>query len=152
MAVKYRYGDLFKDAEEIHVVAHQCNTLGSFGAGFAKTVKRLFPEVDRAQRELYKAGGQKLGEIQIVQTHLEHLSVANLYAQSSVTRIPGRTNTKYDALLTCLQKLKQTVPSHKVLAMPQIGAGLGGGDWTRIEQMIQETFEGRDVYVYIYKH
>jgi hypothetical protein len=32
--------------------------------------------------------------------------------------------------------------------MPKIGAGLAGGDWEKIEEIINSVFDKRDIFVY----
>ena len=47
----------------------------------------------------------------------------------------------YEALRSCLNAVAAHTDSPVV--MPKIGAGLGGGDWTVIEKIIDETLGAR---------
>jgi len=148
MPISYQKGNIFESQKGLTVIAHQCNCRGSFGAGIAREVARRFPEVDRAQREWYRAGKQQLGIVQLLKTHTG-LVIANLYAQDGWRRVLGRPNTDYDALGQCLATLRDGLSAQDVLGMPKIGAGLGGGDWAVIETIIEDVFRERTVYVYV---
>lgn len=151
--IVYRKGNVFEKSGrlaggELTIVAHQCNCRGSFDAGIAREIARRFPEVDRAQRLWYQEGRQRLGTVQTVRTHTG-LVIANLYAQEDWVRRPNRINTDYSALEQCLATLRDGMTAEDVLGMPKIGAGLGGGDWNVIEQLIERIFQDRTVYVYV---
>lgn len=148
MPIVYQQGNIFENNVGLTVVAHQCNCRGTFGGGIAKEIKQRFPEVDRAQKEWYKAGLQTLGAVQIVPTHTG-LKISNMYAQVDFKRIKGVVNTNYDALELCLQRLKLSLFPQDRLGMPKIGAGLGGGDWNQISTIINWVFQVREVYVYV---
>ena len=148
MPIVYRKGNVFEGSDGLTVVAHQCNCRGSFGAGIAREIARRFPEVDRAQRLWYQEGRQRLGAVQTVRTH-SGLVIANLYAQDDWVHRPGWINTDYAALEHCLEALRDGMAAEDVLGMPKIGAGLGGGDWNVIEQIIEQVFQDRTLYVYV---
>lgn len=55
----------------------------------------------------------------------------------------------YEAITICLRKLNQRF-IHRHIGIPQIGAGLAGGDWNRIKNIIQTELTNCDVTVVIY--
>jgi O-acetyl-ADP-ribose deacetylase (regulator of RNase III) len=64
----------------------------------------------------------------------------------------GRTGQKYvdyDAVQTCFQRLRRIMKEGDSVAIPKIGAGLGGGDWKIIEKIIEEEMEGVQVTCYV---
>jgi O-acetyl-ADP-ribose deacetylase (regulator of RNase III) len=59
-----------------------------------------------------------------------------------------KCNTNYASLAKGLLACHEWVEKDDIVAMPKIGAGLGGGDWKIIEAIIESAFHDRDVYVY----
>lgn len=45
-------------------------------------------------------------------------------------------------------KMSQVCRRDEKIGLPKIGAGLGGGDWAVIEEIINNVFDGYDVTVY----
>lgn len=56
----------------------------------------------------------------------------------------------YEALALCLRKINKTFAG-KHIGLPKIGAGLAGGDWNRIKNIIQTELKDMKVSVVIYK-
>ena len=56
----------------------------------------------------------------------------------------------YEALALCLRKINKTFTG-KHIGLPKIGAGLAGGDWNRIKNIIQTELKDMQVSVVIYK-
>ena len=54
---------------------------------------------------------------------------------------------EYDAFRTVLKKIKKEF-SENSICMPKIGAGLAGGDWNRIEQIINEEFPDKQINIF----
>lgn len=147
--IVYRKGDVLNDRANLTIIAHQTNCHGAMGAGIAKQIAELYPEVDQAQKEMYKAGKQKLGAIQRISVEGGKLTIVNLYEQKGTRLFPGQKLTGYKALEQCLCRLKAMMKETDVLGMPKIGAGRGGGDWSRISQIIENVFGQTTVYIYV---
>ena len=56
----------------------------------------------------------------------------------------------YEALALCMRKINKTFAG-KHIGLPKIGAGLAGGDWNRIKNIIQTELKDMKVSVVIYK-
>ena len=145
--INYIVGDLF--TTDCKVIAHQVNTYGVMGAGVALIVKDRFP---KAFEEYYQnsllSNGLMLGDAIIVDCGDK--IIANIVGQNNTGR-DGALYTSYDALHVGLTKLNKYCVTQGIteVAMPMIGAGLGGGDWTQIEQIIEEALV--DVQPIVYK-
>lgn len=165
------HGDLIKLALEANfdVIAHGCNCLSTMGAGLAPQMARTFG-CDRFEMETWGPTIEKLGNIDY-QTFVlgEHamwnlsdadnkrnepeLAVVNAYTQYSYGRnhLDGVSKPlDYEALTMCMRKIN-VVFKGKHIGLPQIGAGLAGGNWERIKQIIQTELKDCDVTVVIYK-
>lgn len=147
------------------VIAHGVNCFCIQGAGLAPQMVDAF-STDKFPMEAKPFIGEinKLGTVEYRWIDLqtgEHfakpdknhtLCVVNAYTQFDLGRnhkagkpIP----VDYEALALCMRKMNYLFKGMKV-GLPQIGAGLAGGDWKRIKKIIQEELVDCDVTVVIY--
>jgi O-acetyl-ADP-ribose deacetylase (regulator of RNase III) len=146
--IKYIQGDLFET--EADIIAHGCNAQGVMGSGVAKTIRDKYPEAYHEYRRWHEDYGLELGSVVWATSNKKH--IANCITQEYYGR-DGRVYVDYLAVRNCMMKIylySLTTPVLSV-AMPRIGAGLGGGDWNKIEQIINEEFKDKEVLVYIPK-
>ena len=52
------------------------------------------------------------------------------------SRKTGKCYTIYEALESCFKEFRKRHPRNKAICPKYIGAGLAGGDWNRIEQLL----------------
>ena len=133
-------------------VAHVCNDAGGWGRGFVLALSKRWPLPESRYREWSRRtdGSFALGMVQTVPVDLD-VCVANMVAQHGYKTANNPVPLRYDALETCLGKLAERATlTHATVHMPRIGAGLAGGDWDRIEAIIEATLiaAGIDTYVY----
>lgn len=150
MEIEYIWGDLFET--EIRTIIHGCNCRGVMGSGIAKLVKNKYPQsyVEyKAVCDFYNNDpAQLLGDI-VVYTDPNGLVIVNAFTQNFYGR--DRRYADYDAIRKCMQKT-QLLFNGKIdkIAMPRIGAGLGGGGWDIIEKIIEEELTTIKPYVYVF--
>jgi O-acetyl-ADP-ribose deacetylase (regulator of RNase III) len=129
-------------------IAHGTNCMGVMGSGVAKILrgkyKDLFPEYkklcDQYPDDITKK--QLLGGIQFVECGDK--VIFNCFTQMNFgTKVQ---HVDYNALRNCMKEIDNACAkkldgyfndSNRV-AMPKIGAGLGGGDWEIISKIIEE--------------
>jgi O-acetyl-ADP-ribose deacetylase (regulator of RNase III) len=124
-------------------ILHVVNNRGAMGKGVAKALYQKWPEVRRAYVEsskyLQSLGelGMKLGALQpIVVT--DSLFIMNMVAQDGYGEEP-KQYLVYEALERCLKKLETVTGIYKDLDIYipyRMGAGLAGGDWDVIQEII----------------
>lgn len=146
MKIEYRKGNLF-DTDILHI-AHGCNAQGVMGSGVAKIVKEQYFEAYKFYAEQYDEHGLKLGDVQFVPSNnkvIVNAITQNLYGKD------GSRFVDYEAVADCMytinHQLRCSGDAH--IAMPQIGAGLGGGDWKVIEAIIESELKDIQPVVYI---
>jgi len=122
MKIEYRKGNLF-ETDILHI-AHGCNAQGVMGSGVAKIVKEQYFDAYRFYAEQYDEHGLKLGDVQFIPSN-------------------GKVIVNARTINTVL---KQSGETH--VALPQIGAGLGGGDWTVIAAIVES--EMTDIHPVVY--
>lgn len=151
------YGDLIQLAKEgnFDVIAHGCNCMCQMGAGIAPQMVEAFGVNQYDLEQSYTRGDiNKLGQIEwYVEREGPIRYVVNAYTQYSYGRNHADGVSKpldYEALTLCMRKINHRFKGLRI-GLPQIGAGLAGGDWNRIKQIIQTELKDCDVTVVIYK-
>jgi len=138
------------------VIAHICNDIGVWGAGFVVAISNKWWRPEHSYRQASREGHISLGKIQMVPVE-KNLYVCNMVGQENVGHsCDGREPVRYDALVVCLRKLAKwcllPTPKNKPASvhMPRIGCGLGGGRWEIVEPIIQIELCERGVPVTVY--
>jgi len=164
-------GDLIQLAKEgtFDVITHGCNCLANMGAGIAPQMAKAFG-ADEFEMEKWGPTIEKLGCIDWQTIVLARnkkwslkdyknneddieLTVVNSYTQFRYGKNHDDGVSKpldYEALTLCLRKIN-TLFGGKHIGLPKIGAGLAGGDWNRIKNIIQTELRDMKVSVVIYK-
>lgn len=145
--INYTDGDLIELAKggEFNVIAHGANCFCVMGSGIAAQIKKAFPEAYAIDSQTERGAQDKLGTITVAEC--DCCDVVNAYTQFSY----GNGNdADYDAIRNCMRKVKQLY-SGKRIGMPFIGAGLAGGSWKVISQIIEEELGDEDITVVRYK-
>jgi O-acetyl-ADP-ribose deacetylase (regulator of RNase III) len=142
------------------LIAHICNDLGGWGKGFVLALSKRWATPEDLYRKWHKTrfyhdGGPDddfcLGNIQIVPVD-KYIFVVNMIAQHGVKHGSKGPPIRYDALETCLNKLRiVAIDTLASIHMPRIGCGLAGGKWEKIEPIIQKTLSDINVFIYDYK-
>jgi O-acetyl-ADP-ribose deacetylase (regulator of RNase III) len=109
------------------------------------------PEAEyRAWYAAGRAGEFGLGEVQFVQVEPD-IWVANMVAQRGVKTGSSGPPIRYKAVALCLGKVGvKAVELGASVHMPRIGCGLAGGEWSRVEPLIEEYLWRRGVAVTVY--
>lgn len=158
MRYKEIIGDLIELANsgEFDVIGHGCNCFCAMSRGIAPQMGaafgcHLFPMEDKSM-----AGDiNKLGQIDWKVLNLTggttefdffefDLTVVNIYSQ--YTPNAQIKPLDYEALTLGLRKMNHIFRGKRI-GLPKIGAGLAGGDWNRIKEIIQTELKDCDITV-----
>lgn len=138
-------GDLLQLAAEGHfdVIVHGCNCQCQMGKGIALSIKRRFPEAYRADLATAKGERDKLGGYSQarVSENGHSFVVVNAYTQFHWRGEGVRAD--YDAIGRAMRAIAREFQGARI-GYPLIGAGLAGGDWSVIAQIIDEALAGMD--------
>lgn len=128
---------------EFDVIVHGCNCFCTMGAGIAKGIKEAFPAAFEADAATRRGDRGKLGSCTFAEIDLDGslLVVVNAYTQFDYRGSGPKVD--YHAVRSCFAWIK-TNYSGKRIGFPKIGAGLAGGDWTRIAAIIDEEIAGEE--------
>jgi len=146
MKIEYREGNLFET--DIEHIVHGCNAQGVMGSGVAKIVRDQYFDAYKFYVDQYDKHGLKLGDVQFVESNGK--TIVNAITQDNY----GRTGARfvgYDAVADCMRTINNMLKlsGHTQVAMPQIGAGLGGGNWKIISRIIEDEMTDVAPVVYI---
>lgn len=133
-------GDLIELAlqGEFEVIVHGCNCFCAMGAGIAKAIKSEFPEAYAADLETQKGDKDKLGNFSIatVSRNGHEITIVNAYSQFDWRGNGNKAD--YEAIKSIFSLIKKKY-SGKKIGYPLIGAGLAGGNWEIISQIIEKA-------------
>lgn len=153
-SIVYLVGDATKPRTEGNkIIAHICNDVGAWGKGFVLALSKLSPAPERAFREWYlgrEHNSFALGAVQFVSVSPDVL-IANMIGQHGIRAFRGVPPIRYEAVETALQSVgKKALAENASVHLPRIGCGLAGGEWSRIEPLIEQQICGSDVLVFVY--
>lgn len=138
--IEYRKGNLLN--VESGIIAHGCNAQGVMGSGVAKGIREKFPTAYKHYKYKYDEHGYglHLGDVHVIPITEKHLYVANMITQE-VYGTSGNRYVSYDAVDECFDNLFARNRYKYPVNIPKIGAGLGGGDWSVIESIIEANMQ-----------
>jgi O-acetyl-ADP-ribose deacetylase (regulator of RNase III) len=154
MAIVYLNGDATKPVgNSPKIITHIVNSIGAWGKGFVISISKRWKEPEREYRKWYKNKVDfELGKIQIVKVE-ENIYVANLIAQEGIYPKLGVPPIRYEAFRSALKLLQREAIKLKAdIHCPRLGAGLAGGSWDKIEQIIIEELINNNIKVYVYDY
>ncbi|CAJ1937121.1 unnamed protein product [Cylindrotheca closterium] len=148
--MKKLQGDLLAFALEgtFDVIVHGCNCQGHMGAGIAKSIKIQFPEAFIADKQTTAGDFDRLGTYSTahIQRDDDDSTTIQFYIVNAYTQFHWKgkgVKADYHAIRGVFSKLKQEFSGLRI-GYPRIGAGLAGGDWALISEIIDEELEGED--------
>ncbi len=147
MKIEYREGDLFKT--DIRHIVHGCNAQGVMGKGVAKLVRDLYPQAyEHYRNQWLRNSALIVGSVQFVDCGDK--TIINAITQKNFAKAyndPTRY-VSYDAIAECMAAINLIIPGQQ-LAMPRIGAQLGGGKWEVVASIIEAELADVSPVVYV---
>lgn len=127
------------------MVVHQVNCRGKMGTGLAGQLRTKYPNIYKKYIDLYNEyleSGETikiLGTAQIIPIS-EKLRIVNAFTQFNYG-YDGKLYTNYDAIREVFSRLKIVNVKKTPVYIPyQYGSGLGGGNWTVVQQVIESVY------------
>jgi len=139
MPIQYIAGDLFENAHHAQALAHGCNCQGTMGAGIAVGFRQRYPAMYAEYRRRCQAVPRQLnpGDVFLWKAD-DQPWVFNLATQEDYQRSRATT----EAIERALQSMRAQADTAGIasIAMPRIGAGLGGLSWQQVRPLIERAF------------
>jgi len=158
--INYTIGDATQpEGKGVKFIIHVCNDMGIWGAGFVMALSKKWKQPEKEYRlwvsEKFKknaTGMFKLGAVQFVNVKDDRIVVCNMIGQHGVgIGSDGIPPIRYKAIDSALETIATyALKVNATVHCPRFGAGLAGGDWKEIEQLIIKNLCSRDIDVTVY--
>jgi O-acetyl-ADP-ribose deacetylase (regulator of RNase III) len=175
MPIKYLKGDATNPIDnKTKVIVHICNDVGGWGKGFVMAISKRWklPEAEYRNwfknkeveitetvkferlesRDKYSNEKQfELGNVQFVKA-TEDIWIANMIAQRDIkANKDGLPPIRYSFVSESLERVRQFAKKNNAsIHMPRIGCGLAGGQWTEIEEIVNDNLIAHDIETFVY--
>jgi Zn-dependent peptidase ImmA (M78 family)/O-acetyl-ADP-ribose deacetylase (regulator of RNase III) len=132
------------------IIVHVVNDkTANWGGAFARVLRDAYPSAQQDFRQWAEQGHLHLGEVLVTDVEGE-LHVATIVGQRGYGKTQ-RPRVRYDAIRKGLARVASAaLELSATVHMPRIGAGMAGGSWSIIEELIEGELIARDVAVTVY--
>lgn len=155
MSVEHKKGDILEFTED--AVGHGANCQKVMGSGVALVLRNRYPEMYRKDAGDARSPMERLGSFSKVglSTDVEPGKKVgyNIYSQLDFRgRAVGKMDLDYNALAKALVAVEEDMKYSGLtsIALPRIGAGLAGGNWAIILEIINNVFKNSPVKAVVY--
>merc|ERR1712176_1304243 len=138
------------------IITQICNDSGRWGKGFVMAITDTWGKrPGKLYRRWHKAGAEAefgLGRVQLI-TLTDTVILANIIGQNGIKTGSKGPPVRYEAIqlgLDAVCSYAATVGAS--VHMPQIGCGLAGGEWAKIEIIVQSMTRKHGVDIYVYEY
>lgn len=139
--IKYKTGDIL--AEDAEALVNTVNCVGVMGRGIALQFKRAFPENFKAYAARCKHGEMQPGQVFVFETgQLTHPH----YIINFPTKRHWRGKSRMEDIESGLASLATEIRARGIrsIAIPPLGSGLGGLDWSEVRRRVLAALEKFD--------
>lgn len=146
--ITYRCGNLMED--DAHALVNTVNTVGVMGKGIARQFRQRFPANFFAYAQACKLGQVRTGRMFV--TEPGEL-IGPRWVVNFPTKQHWRDPSRIEWVVDGLQDLRSFLVSNAVpsIALPALGAGLGGLPWSAVRGHIEAALGDLAVYVRVYE-
>jgi O-acetyl-ADP-ribose deacetylase (regulator of RNase III) len=137
MMIRYIEGDILKaDAEAL---VNTVNCVGVMGRGIALQFKHIFPDNFKAYAAACKQGEVQPGRMFVFETGQ---LTGPRYVINFPTKRHWRGKSRIEDIQAGLTALVGEIQAHGIhsIAIPPLGSGLGGLDWSEVRPLIEQVF------------
>lgn len=139
--IEYKTGDIF--LEQTDALVNTVNCVGVMGRGIALQFKRMFPENFKAYEALCKRNKMQPGSMFVFETGQ---AIPPRYIINFPTKRHWRGKSRIEDIESGLASLVKEIRARNIqsIAIPPLGSGLGGLDWSEVRPCMQATLGGLD--------
>ena len=139
--IEYKTGDMF--TEDAEALVNSVNCVGIMGRGIALQFKRAFPDNFNAYADACKRDEVQPGRMFIFETgRLDNPR----YVINFPTKRHWRGKSRIEDIEAGLRALAQEIKERNIrsIALPPLGSGLGGLEWSSVRPRIEAVLQGLD--------
>lgn len=147
--INYLTGNILDSTAQ--ALVNTVNTVGVMGKGIALQFKNQFPNNYKIYRETCDNNELKIGELLI--TEEESLLSGKKIIVNFPTKKHWRYPSEYEYIEKGLDALVNVIQEKKIesIAIPPLGSGNGGLDWSVVRELIESKLQGLDCKIFIYE-
>lgn len=136
---------------EAEALVNTVNTVGVMGKGIALQFKKAFPNNFHQYRKAYENGDLQIGKLLI--TKDSNINSGEKVIINFPTKKHWRRSSEYEYISMGLESLVDEIKNHNIksIAIPPLGAGNGGLDWSRVKKLIENKLSKTDIDIYLYE-
>ena len=152
MKLELKHNDLLK--QQADAIINTVNCVGIMGKGIALQFKKAFPENYKAYAKACKNNEVKIGKMFVYQTGFLDSNIHSKYIINFPTKEHWRGNSKIEYIEEGLDDLYNVIQNFniKTLAMPPLGCGNGGLNWSDVKKLIINKLSPiEDLILYLYE-
>ena len=143
--IRFKQGDIFSESAE--AIVNPVNCVGAMGRGLALQFRERFPDNYRDYARACSQGQVQPGRMLV---HKTYTRTSPRYIINFPTKRHWRENSRLEDIRAGLTALAQEITNRNIqsIAIPALGAGLGGLDWKQVREAIdQEMSSLQDVEI-----
>jgi len=139
--IRHKTGDILREDSE--AIVNTVNCVGVMGRGLALQFKKAFPANFEAYAEACKKGEVRPGRMFVFETGR---LINPRYIINFPTKRHWRDKSRMEDIDSGLAGLVSEVTKRRIgsIAIPPLGSGLGGLDWSEVRTRIEKAFEHLD--------
>jgi len=139
----HRTGDIF--TTELPAIGHGVNLQGLMGSGIAYIIAKKFPSVLAPYRQACKSRILQTGRVFPVLTEEQPgLWIYNLASQDQ-TGADARIDWLEESVRASIVAARRL--NHSGIALPRIGAGIGGLTWNEVKTLLETIGDEQDDFL-----
>lgn len=138
-------GDIITLAKQgnFDVIIHGCNCFCTWGKGLAVPMKQNFPDAFKADKATIYGDVGKLGAYSSVYINRDELDLVVVNAYTQYNYGTNKRHADYNAIEKVFTLIAKDFAGKRI-AYPMIGAGLAGGNWNIIANIIENCLSGQN--------
>lgn len=146
--ITFKKGDLL--SSDAQALVNTVNTVGVMGKGIALQFKNRFPVNYAVYRDACKKGTFSVGQVLVVED-------GDLMNKKFIINFPTKAhwkgNSKYEYVLSGLKALREAIEKHNIksIAIPPLGCGNGGLDWSKVKAMIVQELSDFPIGITVFE-
>jgi len=147
--IQFIEGNLLESQAE--ALVNTVNTVGVMGKGIALQFKKAYPENYRKYNQACKDNTIGIGNLFV--TDEQNLIGGKKIIINFPTKTDWRKPSEYSYIEKGLTALVQIIETRKIksIALPPLGAGNGGLEWSRVKAIIEKYLSAVDCQVLVYQ-
>lgn len=138
--IKYLTGDLFEKLYEVEGIVNTVNTVGVMGKGIALEFKNRFPDNTKEYKKKCNDNSLTIGKSFVYE--LSDYGKTRLIINFP-TKIHWKNPSKIEYIEKGLDDLINIIKNYEIksLALPALGSGLGGLNWSEVKKIIENKLK-----------